>query len=140
MEENEYNVDMITYLKGSGENKDGECGWSCKLKCATSENEEDKKDSFRMEMYAVLNALKAIKGMGVSAEIRSNSQNIVRMCKKEWREIENNKKYKNKDLWKKIHEVKDSLEKAVYFTYDRIDRKDRDTIEVEEMAYAHKAE
>lgn len=122
---------IVVNLKGSGKDKNGECGWSCDLKCVATENHEAKNDSFRMEMYAVLNTLKAIKGMELPAEIYSNNENIIRMCKKNWEDIENGK-YENKDLWKKIHDIKNEIKKEVIFEYRP---KGSETKEVGKMAH-----
>lgn len=124
----------IISVKGSGENKDGECGWACKIDCVATQNNEEKKDSFRMEMYAVLNALRMVKAISIPAEIRTNNKVIALICQK----MHGGKGYEpenNLDLWSVIdREIKMLENNALKFEFKPKDENDSKLDETGEMA------
>ena len=87
---------IVAYIKGSGKNKEGSCGCSYLLEHADSGDGEEKKDSFRMEMYALLHTLEAVKGTTNPIVIRYNYQKLIEIC------MGICKYHKNEDLWEKI--------------------------------------
>lgn len=115
---------IIISVKGSGENKEEECAWACKIDCVATQNKEEKKDSFRMEMYAVLNALRAVKAMSIPAEIRTNSKWIAQICQ-EIHEGQGCRAENNLDLWDTIErEIKVLNKSALTFEFKSLDEKD----------------
>ena len=119
----------IVYTKGSGENKDGKYGWAYTLEYLTSEDNE-KTDSFRTEMNAVLCALKAM-DKSVSVEIRTNNEAIAKLCEGTY------KAKKSKDLYDKYKEQEELFIKAggnVAFKYISITEYDNHFDEVRKMA------
>lgn len=100
---------VIISVKGSGENKDGECTWACVIDCVATQNNEENKGPFRMEMYAILNALRVAKTLSVPAEIRTNNEKIALICQK----MHTGKGYEareNLDLWSIIEKEIKTLE------------------------------
>lgn len=120
---------VIAYTKGSGQDNDDSCGWAYLLEYADSENGEEKKDSFRMEMYAVLHTLEALKGVSDPIEIRSNNKKIICICKKE------NKYRENVDLWEKIFALIDGFGKEqLKFEFMSVKERDEKFDKVKENA------
>lgn len=70
---------VFVYTKGSGENKEGECGWAYKLEYVPPKKDIGT-DSFRTEMHAVLSALRAIDDKSVSVEIFTNNEEVAKIC------------------------------------------------------------
>lgn len=120
---------VIIYTKGSGENKDGRYGWAYTLENMISEN-NDKSDSFRTEMYAVLSALKAA-DKSATVEIRTNNEAIAKICEGEY------KADKSKDLYEEYKELEECFTKAggkVIFTYIPAEERDKHFDEARKMA------
>lgn len=97
---------IVAYIKGSGKNKEGSCGYSYLLENADSGDGEEKKDSFRMEMYALLNTLETAKGTTNPIVIRSNYEKLIDICNGKC------ERHKNVDLWEKIFALIDCFGKG----------------------------
>ncbi len=120
---------VIVYTKGSGESRDGKYGWAYTLENMSSEN-NDKSDSFRTEMYAVLSALKAV-DKSAAIEIRTNNEAIAKICKGEY------KADKSLDLYEEYKELEKYFIEAggkVIFTYIPAEERDKHFDEVRKMA------
>ncbi len=119
---------IIVYTDASvvGEN----CGWAYTLKYADKGSERGK-TSMQMEMYAVLNAMKAIKDKTIPTEIHTDCEMIVKTMRGEYKITE------NEDLWNEIFaEEKLFAKGALTFTHVRVDEKNPNLQEVDEMAYS----
>ena len=126
---------VIISVKGSGENKDGECAWACEIDCVATQNNEEKRDSFRMEMYAILNALRVVKTISIPAEIHTNNEVIGQICR-EMHEGKGCRAKKNRDLWSIIErEIKMLESKTLEFEFKSKDEKDSKLKEVGKMAH-----
>lgn len=118
---------IIAYTDGSviGD----KCGWAYTLKYADSGGDSGK-TSMQMEMYAVLNALKAIKDKSTPTEIRTDSEVIVKTLHGEYNITE------NKDLWDEIFaEVNLFAVGVLSFQHISVNEANAGLEEVDKMAY-----
>ncbi len=131
---------IVISIKGSGENKDGDCAWACEIECVATQNNEEKKDSFRMEMYAVLNALRVVKSMSIPAEIRTNNEVIAQICQ-EMHEGKGCRAKNYLDLWSIIEREMKMLEsKALKFDFKHKAEKDDNLKKAGKIAHDRKIE
>lgn len=119
---------IIVYTDASvvGDN----CGWAYTLKYADKGNDNGK-TSMQMEMYAVLNAMKAIKDKTIPTEIHTDCEMIVKIMRGEYKVTE------NIDLWNELFAEKNLFTQGVLtFTHVRVDEKNPNLQEVDELAYS----
>lgn len=131
---------IIISVKGSGENKEGECAWAFEIDCMSTQNNEENKSAFRMEMQAVLNALRAVKALSIPAEIRMNNKVIAEICQ-EMHEGKECRANENLDLWSSIGKEMKMLEShALKFDFKQKIEKDSKIKNAGKMAHDKKIE
>lgn len=105
------NKPVIAYTDGAAFNNPGPGGWACVLMHGSHRREISKgyyrTTNNRMELMAVIEAMRALKKPGTPIVIHADSQYVINAIEKKWVfgwEKKGFKKKKNPDLWKQFLE------------------------------------
>lgn len=108
------------------------CGWAFKLIFEDGHEEINSgftmcNTSYQMEMIAILEAMKSITDKSTIVEIRSDSENVVKILNEEYKE------HVNKELWNEIKRERDKFD-DISFKSVISDGKDKNLVEVHMLA------